>query len=73
MAKTRRKPAPARESARATASGPFRRICNLVPSKNTRTDWHFEDALAVGALGAVAAPPKSVDLRAKWWAIEDQA
>src|SRR5262249_29331446 len=48
------------------------RICNLVPSKRTETDWAFHDAVAGGALGAPAALPSSVDLRAAWWAIDDQ-
>jgi C1A family cysteine protease len=75
MAKTRRVARTARKvssPSRAATVKPFRRICNLVPSKNTGTDWHFQDAVAAGALGAVAAPPKSVDLRAAWWAIDDQ-
>src|SRR5262245_53013009 len=48
------------------------RICNLVPSKGTQTDWTYNDAVAGGALGAPAALPSSVDLRAAWWAIDDQ-
>lgn len=48
------------------------RICNLVPSRDTEKDWKYEDALAAGALGAVAAIPASVDLRQSWWAIGDQ-
>jgi C1A family cysteine protease len=72
MAKTRRKTRKVPPRERSTAVKPFRRICNLVPSKNTGADWHFEDAVAAGALGAVAALPRSVDLRASWWAIEDQ-
>jgi C1A family cysteine protease len=51
---------------------PSQRICNLEPSKNTQTDWTFGDAVASGALGVVAAAPASVDLRAAWWAINDQ-
>src|SRR6266849_8689549 len=50
----------------------IKRICNLVPSKGTEKDWKFGDALAAGALGAVAAPPASVDLRQAWWTIGDQ-
>jgi C1A family cysteine protease len=50
----------------------IRRICNLVPSKGTEKDWGFQDAVASGALGAVAALPASVDLRAAWWSIDDQ-
>ena len=50
----------------------IKRICNVVPSKGTEKDWKFEDALASGALGAVAAPPASVDLRQAWWTVGDQ-
>jgi hypothetical protein len=50
----------------------LKRICNLVPSKGTEKDWKFGDALASGALGAVAAPPPSVDFREAWWKVGDQ-
>jgi C1A family cysteine protease len=56
-----------------TVSSPeAHRICNLVPSRDTDRDWRFEHAVASGALGAVAAPPAAVDLRAAWWTIADQ-
>ncbi len=61
----------ARQTQRAAAPS-TRRICNLVPSKGTEMDWTFRDAVVSGALGAVAAPPASVDLRAAWWAVDDQ-
>jgi C1A family cysteine protease len=49
------------------------RICNVVPSRNTESDWTPESAAAAGALAApLAAPPASVDLRAAWWNIGDQ-
>ncbi len=48
------------------------RICNLEPSHDTQKDWHFEDAVASQALGAPAALPANVDLRAAWWKIGDQ-
>jgi C1A family cysteine protease len=57
---------------RASKTDVKNRICNLVPSRGTDTDWGFTDAVAGGALGAVTAPPSSVDLRAAWWAIDDQ-
>jgi hypothetical protein len=57
---------------RRTKFEPVHRICNFVPSKGTETDWKYEDALTSGALSAVAALPASVDLRAPWWAIDDQ-
>ena len=55
-----------------THSPEAHRICNLVPSRDTEDDWRFEHAVASGALGAVAALPSSVDLRASWWKIGDQ-
>jgi C1A family cysteine protease len=64
VAKARARKEPREES--------VKRICNVVPSKGTEKDWKFEDALASGALGAVSAPPASVDLRQAWWTIGDQ-
>lgn len=49
-----------------------KRICNIVPSRETERDWKYEDAVGAGVLGAVAAAPSSVDLRHSWWAIGDQ-
>jgi C1A family cysteine protease len=50
------------------------RICNLLPSQNTERDWTYESALVAGfAAAAPAAPPPSVDLRAAWWTIGNQA
>ena len=48
------------------------RICNLVPSRGTETDWHLTQAVASGAITAAPALPASVDLRAAWWAVGDQ-
>src|SRR3954453_2926679 len=49
------------------------RFCNVVPSRNTETDWAAEDAIAGGAAAApLAAPPASVDLRQPWWDIGNQ-
>jgi len=74
MAKKTSKRSRAASTVRGTGSRitPGQRICNLVPSKGTEKDWTFGDAVASGALGAVTAPPASVDLRAAWWAIDDQ-
>jgi len=47
-------------------------ICNVVPSKGTEQDWELRDSIASGALGAPAALPPSVDLRASWWTINNQ-
>jgi len=69
MAKGKKSGTSARGASKATG---IRRICNLVPSKGTEKDWAFQDAVASGALRAVAAPPASVDRRAAWWAIDDQ-
>ncbi len=49
------------------------RICNLVPSRDTQTDWAPEHVIAAGAVAAPPASlPASVDLRAAWWDIGDQ-
>lgn len=47
-------------------------ICNVVPSDNTDGDWRFVDSLAAGIAAAPPALPKSVDLRAAWWKINNQ-
>ena len=39
-------------------------ICNVVPSKGTENDWQLIDSIQAGTIGAPAALPKSVDLRA---------
>jgi C1A family cysteine protease len=49
-----------------------RRICNVVPSRNTERDWQFGVALKSTAVAAVKKLPASVDLRAAWWTIGDQ-
>lgn len=48
---------------RAEPMVPARPICNLKPSRGTESDWGFLDALAAGAVGAVAALPPAVELR----------
>lgn len=48
------------------------RICNVVPSRKTETDWPFEAAVRSAAISAVKAAPTSVDLRATWWNVGDQ-
>jgi hypothetical protein len=47
-------------------------ICNVVPSTGTERDWRFADSIEAGLLGAVTAPPPSVDLRRPWWTIASQ-
>jgi C1A family cysteine protease len=47
-------------------------ICNVVPSKGTESDWQLSDSIEAGTIGAPAALPTSVDLRAAWWAINNQ-
>jgi len=57
----------------ATAKRPeSQRICNLLPSLKTETDWRYENAQAAGFAAAPAAPPPSVDLRAAWWDVGNQ-
>jgi C1A family cysteine protease len=47
-------------------------ICNVVPSHETDKDWVLADSIAAGSIGAPAALPASVDMRAPWWTINDQ-
>ncbi len=47
-------------------------ICNVVPSKGTENDWQLADSIAAGSIGAPAALPTSVDMRAAWWKINNQ-
>jgi C1A family cysteine protease len=77
MAKSQKRPRPLARKRRRVTRRPSSvavtsRICNLIPSKGTERDWSFSDAVASGALTAVAAPPASVDRRAAWWAVDDQ-
>ncbi len=68
------KKAPAKKAA-AKRSTKFKAtdfICNLVPSTGTESDWNFANSVESGALTALQAPPASVDLRAPWWAIDNQ-
>lgn len=48
------------------------KICNLVPSAGTIADWTYPDALESGVFGAPAVLPPTKDLRASWWAINNQ-
>lgn len=50
---------------------PQDRICNLLPSTGTESDWVLSDALAIKAI-ELTTPPTSVDLRENWWDIGDQ-
>ncbi|HSB88226.1 MAG TPA: C1 family peptidase [Ilumatobacteraceae bacterium] len=77
-ASTKRPPAVARNKPKSPAR-PRRRvtrfdkyICNIVPSRDTDNDWQLVDSIAAGAIGAPAALPTSVDLRAAWWTINNQ-
>jgi len=64
-----KKKAPAKKATRSQFKN-F--ICNVVPSKDTQDDWLLSDSIASGAIGAPAALPTSVDLRASWWTINNQ-
>jgi C1A family cysteine protease len=63
---------PAKRRGTVSTVPPAQRVCNLLPSKGTDADWAYADAVSSGVLGAAAALPPSVDLRAPWWAIDDQ-
>jgi C1A family cysteine protease len=71
MAKKKR-PRASKPAGRASTVKVWERICNVEPSKGTEQDWTFQDSISGGALRALAAPPPSVDLRKRWWTINDQ-
>ena len=48
------------------------RICNVVPSQGTETDFGVASSIAAGVVPRAGALPASVDLRAPWWKINDQ-
>src|SRR5215208_7850067 len=73
MAKSAKPKKSAKAKKAATPKRPeSQRICNLLPSRNTETDWRFENAQAAGFAAAPAALPASVDLRRTWWDVGNQ-
>ena len=73
MAKSAKPKKAAKAKKAATPKRPeSQRICNLLPSRNTETDWRFENAQAAGFAAAPAALPASVDLRRTWWDVGNQ-
>src|SRR5262245_6822853 len=49
-----------------------RRICNLVPSRDTEQDWQFSDAVGAQLLAVAPVVPNTVDLRQPWWPVGNQ-
>jgi C1A family cysteine protease len=71
--KTTAKRTTAKKTTSAKPTNEFHdRICNVIPSKDTDTDFSFESGVAAGVVERKAALPASVDLRAPWWTINDQ-
>ena len=49
------------------------RILNCIPSRNTSSDWTFEDAAEADLLDMAPVLPESRDLREPlWWEVDDQ-
>ncbi len=48
------------------------RILNCIPSRDTESDWVFDDAAAAGLWALPPAIPESRDLREPWWTVPDQ-
>src|SRR6185369_16477821 len=73
MAATKRRNARwARTSQGSRSRGSHRRILNRLPSRGTEKDWEIEHAVNAGILAAREVIPTTKDLRASWWAINDQ-
>jgi C1A family cysteine protease len=69
------KPAARKPAAKSTQSAAVvdfsDRVLNVLPSRETESDWDFTNALTA-SVTAAAAPPASTDLREAWWNIGDQ-
>ncbi|MGZ4725894.1 MAG: C1 family peptidase [Ilumatobacteraceae bacterium] len=70
--KPAKKTAAKKTAAKKTATNFSDYICNVLPSKGTENDWQLGDSIAAGTIGAPAALPASVDMRAPWWTINNQ-
>lgn len=49
-----------------------KRVLNCIPSIRKEKDWTFENAVTANLIRARIALPPTVDLREKWWEINDQ-
>ena len=58
---------------KVTRTNKIDRILNCLPSRNMESDWPLEVAQEAGLVGVMPALPASIDLRADWWKIGDQA
>lgn len=47
-------------------------VLNCIPSANPENDWTLQDAVDSGAISIDTALPASVDLRERWWAVNNQ-
>lgn len=50
----------------------IQRVLNIIPSRNQDRDWTFSHASDAAVFRLVHRPPTSVDLRERWWGINDQ-
>jgi C1A family cysteine protease len=57
---------------RRTAAKQPKRILNVKPSPKTEEDWTYEHAAQARIVAAAPSVPPTKDLRAAWWAINDQ-
>ena len=51
---------------------PRRYVLNCVESSDRENDWTFEDAISAGAVRIGGAVPRSRDLRASWWTVQNR-
>jgi C1A family cysteine protease len=66
-------PTPRKTTKTAARGRGFRdRICNVVPSQGTETDFGVASSIAAGVVPRAGSLPASVDLREPWWKINDQ-
>jgi Papain family cysteine protease len=61
-----------RTTTRTRRTREVERILNVRPSERTDEDWGFENAAEADVVAAAPEVPSSRNLRATWWAINDQ-
>ena len=47
-------------------------ILNCIPSTHREDDWTFDDAVDAGSLTVTGTLQKEIDLRERWWRVENQ-
>lgn len=61
-----------KRSSSSDSFNPNRVVMNVVESSGSEQDWSFGDALSARVIPRREPVPESVDLRARWWRVQNQ-